>query len=428
MARVLTVRAWSRRLAGIVTLMAAVSMLALPVRASTGHLRAPGAPGVTLAQAPEGLRAAVGRTLGRPSAAATWSARAELTASGASSFGDAVAISGSTAVVGASATDLNTGSAYVFVNSGGVWSQQAELKASDAATGDNFGGSVAIAGSTVVVGAKTKDSFQGAAYVFAWSGGVWTQRAKLTASDGEGYDQFGWSVAVSGSTAVVTAPFRNGTGAAYVFVRSGSIWTQQAEVTASDGVTDDGFGISVAMSGASMLIGAPYRNSYAGAGYVFTGSGAIWSQEAELTASDGAPNDYFGYGLAISGNTAVMGAMGRNSGTGTAYVFVNSLGTWLQQAELTASDGAHDYFFGRSVAISRTTALVGSANQSYSNGAAYVFVRSGGSWSQQAELTAPDGGHLDHFGGSVSLFRSTALIGANGHRLGRGAAYVFVNA
>ncbi len=369
------------------------------------------------------------RTLGRPLAAAEWSQEAELSASDASSFGDSVAISGSTAVVGASASDLNTGSAYVFVNSGGIWTQQAELSASDAAQGDNFGFSVAISGSTVIVGAYSKNSFKGAAYVFVRSGGIWTQRAEFTASDGEAYNNFGWSVAVSGSTAVVGAPGRiSGTGAAYVFVRFGSIWTQAAELTASDGIVADSFGASVAMSGGTVMLGAASRSFYRGAVYVFTGSGSTWTQIAELMAPDGTGNDYFGVDIAISGTAAVIGAFGKDSNAGAAYVFANSGGTWFPQAELTASDAATNNFFGGSVAIFRSTVLVGAADQSYYNGAAYVFVRSGGSWTQQVELFAGDGGHLDHFGRAVGLYRSTALIGANGHDSGLGAAYVFVNA
>jgi nucleoside-specific outer membrane channel protein Tsx len=188
-------------------------------------------------------------------------------------------------------------------------------------------------------------------------------------------DSFGWSVAVSGSTAVVGAYFKNhSTGAAYVFVRSGTIWSQQAELTASDGARQDSFGWSVAVSGSSAVVGAYSRNSNEGAAYVFVRSGTIWSQQAELTASDGASGDFFGYSVAISGSAAVVGAQGKNSFTGAAYVFVRSGTIWSQKAKLTASDGASGDSFGHSVAISRSTAVAGAYAHNSSAGAAYAFV------------------------------------------------------
>jgi hypothetical protein len=151
------------------------------------------------------------------------------------------------------------------------------------------------------------------------------KRTKLTASDGATDDQFGHSVAVSDSTAVVGAHGHNSaTGAAYVFVRSGTTWSQQAELTASDATAGDDFGWSVAVSGSTAVVGAQYRNAETGAAYVFVRSGATWSQQAQLTASDGATNAYFGFSVAVSGSTAVVGAYGHNSGTGAAYVFVNT--------------------------------------------------------------------------------------------------------
>jgi hypothetical protein len=356
--------------------------------------------------------------------------QAELTPSNgtAGSFGSSVAISGTTAVVGAPSTDLNTGTAYVFSFSGGTWTEQAELKASDAASGDNFGSSVAISGSTVVVTAPYKNSLTGSAYVFARSGGIWSQRAELTASDGAEYDWFGSSVAISGSTVVVGARGKDSnTGAAYVFVRSGPIWTEQAELTASDGAANDSLGFSIAISVDTVLIGAPFGNSGIGAAYAFDHSGSVWTERAKLTASDGAANDSFGASVAISGTTGAVGAYGRNFGTGAAYVFVNSDGTWSQQGELTPSDGTRNILFGRSVAVSpRSTVLVGASSKGYYHGAAYVFTESGGIWSERAELAPSDSSRLDHFGSSVALYRSIAVIGAPGHGA-TGAAYVFVN-
>ena len=326
------------------------------------------------------------------------------------------------------------------------WVQQAELTASDGAAFNYFGISVAVSGTTAFVGAPfhTVGSTQGAVYVFVESNGTWTQQAELTASDGAGGDLFGSSVAVSGTTALIGAESHQVganryQGAAYVFVESNGTWTQQAELTASDGVTGDNFGRSVAISGSTAIVGAlAHPNSStslgAGAAYVFVESGGTWSQQTELTASDGAPNDEFGNAVAVSGSTVVVGAashtVGSNYSQGAAYVFVGSGGTWTQQIELTASDGEAGDQFGGSIGVNGNTAVVGADSHSVGSnriqGAAYVFVDSGGGrWSQQVELTASDGESEDFFGYSIALNGSTVVVGAIGHN-GRGAAYVFV--
>jgi len=352
------------------------------------------------------------------------SQQAELVASDAAAddfFGSSVAISGSIAVVGAYGNNSEAGAAYVFVRSGKTWSQQAELTASDAATGDLFGYSVALSGTTAVVGAFGNKSRTGAAYVFARSGKTWSQQAELTASSAATGDEFGGSVAISGSTALIGAPAKKkDTGAAYVFVRSGTTWSQQAELTASDAAKDDYFGVSVALSGSTAVVGAEGNNTYTGAAYVFVRSGIAWSQQAELTASDAAKADYFGFSVALSGSTALIGAYG----AGAAYVFVRSGTNWSQQAELTASDAAENDFFGYSVALSGSTALIGAYGDNSGAGAAYVFVRSGTNWSQQAELTAAES---DVFGFSVALSSAKAVIGAPYENSETGAAYAFAN-
>jgi nucleoside-specific outer membrane channel protein Tsx len=385
-----------------------------------------------------------------------WVQQAELIASDGKAndiFGLSVAVSGSTAVVGAPGGDKfqGAGAAYVFGQSGGTWSQQAELTASDGKANDQFGYSVAVDGSTAVVGAYQhtvgSNWNQGAAYVFVQSGGTWSQQAELTASDGKANDIFGLSVAVSGSTAVVGGPQHAGgsneaQGAAYVFVESGGTWNQQAELTASDGAQSDAFGYSVAVDGSTAVVGAPNKtagsNGGQGVAYAFVQSGGTWSQQAELTASDGAAGDYFGGSVAVSGNTAVMGAVlhtvGSNVRQGAAYVFVESGGTWSQRAELTASDGTASDYFGNSVAVSGSTAVVGApgGDKFQGAGAAYVFGQSGGTWSQQAELTASDGKAYDQFGSAVAVSGSTAVAGAPDHTVGsnqyQGAGYVFVPA
>jgi uncharacterized protein (TIGR03437 family) len=245
-----------------------------------------------------------------------------------------------------------------------------------------------------------------------------------------GGDWFGISVSVSGGTAVVGALGKNGDqGAAYVFVQSGTAWSQQQELTASDGEANENFGNSVSVSGDTAVIGAPDENSLQGAAYVFVQSGGVWSQQKKLTASDGAANDFFGFSASLDGTTAVIGALGKSGNQGAAYVFVQSGATWNQQRELTASDGAANDNFGRSVSVSGNTAVIGAFWKTVDSltyqGAAYVFVLSGGTWNQQQELTASDGAGESFFGCSVSVSGGTALIGAYVKSGQMGAAYVF---
>jgi len=329
--------------------------------------------------------------------------------------------------------------------------QQAQLIAWDAAAYDSFGFSVALSGETALVGAPYHTTggkaYAGAAYVFTRSGGSWTAEAQLIAADGAAGDWFGYSVALSGETALVGARYHTTggkayAGAAYVFTRSGGSWTAEAQLIAADGADRDYFGYSVALSGETALVGAPYHTvagkTDAGAAYVFTRSGGSWTAEAQLTAADGAVLDSFGDSVALSGETALVGALGHDTAgqavAGAAYVFTRTAGSWMQQAQLTAGDGAHGDFFGTSVALSGETALVGApahatGGQAYA-GAAYVFTRSAGAWTQQAQLTAGDGAVGDQFGDSVALSGETALVGAPYHdtagQAAAGAAYVFV--
>jgi hypothetical protein len=318
------------------------------------------------------------------------------------------------------------------------WTQQQKLTASDGVGNDNFGFSAAVSGdgSTALVGAFSKNSFTGAAYVFLRSGTTWSQQAELTAADAASGDEFGLSVSLSGdgNTALIGARNKNsGTGAAYVFIRSGTVWGQQAELTAGDAATNDSFGWSVSLSGdgSAALLGAYNKNSGTGAAYVFIRSGTVWGQQAELTAGDAATGDEFGYSVSISGDasTALVGAFNKNSATGVAYVFIRSGTVWGQQAELAAGDAATNNDFGISVSLGGdgSTALIGADNRNSGTGAAYVFSRSGTTWSQQQELTAGDAATSDGFGFSVSLSAddSTALIGAENKNSGTGAAYVF---
>ena len=385
---------------------------------------------------------------------ATWWQQQKLTAiDGVANrvFGSSVAISGDTAIVG-SASDqvfpvlgLYPGSAYAFVRTGTSWSQQ-KLTASDGAFQDLFGASVAISGATVVVGASYDDvgaSFdQGSAYLFTCGR---TEQTEVLADDGATGDEFGSSVSVSGDTVVVGAPFDDvaltNEGSAYVFVRNGFGWTQQAKLTASDAATGALFGFSVSISGDTALVGAYLDDegfANQGSAYVFVRNGTTWSEEAKLTASDGAANDEFGHSVSISADTVVVGAPLDDVGfsdQGSAYVFERSGTTWSQQGpKLTASDGAAgDQFGGYSVNISGDTVIVGSFLDDhvggFDQGSAYVFVRNLDTWSEEAKLTASDGLTLDEFGFSVAITGDTAVVGAPLDDVGfsdQGSAYVFV--
>jgi uncharacterized repeat protein (TIGR01451 family) len=338
-------------------------------------------------------------------------------------FGFSVAISGDTAIIGAYADDIGSnfgqGSAYIFVRSGDSWSEQQKITASDGAEVDFFGYSVAISGDIAVVGAPVYNNGQGAAYIFVRSGTTWSQQQKLIAGDGAEHDEFGISVAINGDTAVIGADFSSAQGAAYIFVRSGTTWSPQQKLIAGDGAIYDGFGISVAISGDTAVIGAfqdgVESNSEQGSAHIFVRSGGSWSEQQKITAGDGAAVDYFGYSVAISGDTAVAGAngddIGSNSNQGSAYIFARSGGFWSEQQKLTAGDGAAGDYFGNSVAVSGDTAVVGALGSNSYQGSAYVFVRSGTTWAQQQKLTASEGAAGDYFGNSVAINGDTAVIG-----------------
>ena len=377
---------------------------------------------------------------------------AKLTASDGEAFdefGGSVAVSGDTIVVGAIQDDMLNGSAYVFVKPAGGWAdmtQTAKLTASDTMSFDEFGGSVAVSGDTIVVGAVWGDgniSDSGSAYVFVKPGGGWAgslnENAELLASDGKAFDEFGGSVAVNGDTIVVGATLDNigadaNLGSAYVFVKPGGGWAgslnEDAKLTASDGAEDDQFGCSVAVNGDTIVVGADDDDDNAsdsGSAYVFVKPGGGWAgslnEDAKLTASDGAEDDQFGCSVAVSGDTIVVGADDdddNGNSSGSAYVFVKPGGGWTdmnETAKLTASDGAEDDQFGCSVSVSGDTIAVG-AIYNDDHGSAYVFITPDGGWattdSFNAKLTASDAWAMDWFGCSVAVSGDTAVVGAFG--------------
>jgi hypothetical protein len=369
-------------------------------------------------------------------------------------FGFSVSISGETVMVGMPLDDDNgspSGSAYVFQRNGDDWVETAKLTASDGAEFDEFGGAVSISGDYAVVGAREKDDGSGAAYVFYHTGSDWIETAKLTPTDASAGDYFGTAVSISGDLVVVGAEHdddrANNSGAAYIFQRFDADWVEAAKLTASDGVVGARFGISVAISGDTVIVGAefdsPSNDEYeSGSAYIFQRSNGDWTEVAKLRASNGNVFHRFGGAVSISGDTVIVGAVGDDSygnNSGAAYVFQESEGDWVETAKLTASDGAAYGFFGGSVSISGDRVIVGAVegnNGGYAVtqtdvcnfGSAYIFLRSGGEWVETAKLIAFDQEVDDYFGRSVSLSDDDAIIGAPGDRqdgIESGSAYIF---
>jgi hypothetical protein len=447
------------------------------------------------------------------------------------SFGAAMAISGDTLVVGApnessNATGVNgngtndnapfSGAAYVFTRNAGIWTQQAYLKASNTGVGDSFGYSVAVSGDIIVIGAPYEDSAatgingnaasnnapdSGAAYIFVRSGGTWTQQAYVKAANTDSGDRFGCAVGASGEAVVVGADSEdssaigvNGSasdnstpnsGASYIFDRTAGVWAQVAYLKASNTGMDDQFGWSVAISANTVIVGAPNEDSDAsgingdgasdaaessGAAYAFGREGGItWNQQAYIKGPHPDPSDFFGYSVAVSGGTAVVSAVNEDSAatgangdsldnsatdSGAAFVFVVAGGFWSPEAYLKASNTGESDFFGNSVAISGDRIVIGAPyeqssatgingngfdNSTPDAGAAYQFERNASIWREVAYLKASNTQSGDRFGFAVAhsssvaigaIGESSAATGINGNQSdnsaeGAGATYVY---
>ena len=381
-------------------------------------------------------------------------------------FGNSVAISGNTIVVGAPYGQ----SAFVFVRPKSGWEnmiQAATLTASDEMSCGLFGNSVSISGNTIVVGDPQASpgcgpTQPGAAYVFVEPPGGWrgslTQTAKLTASDGVVGDGVGNSVSISGNTIVAGAPgtyLSDATGAAYVFVEPANGWTngtQTAKLVAADGEANDQFGASVSISGNTVAAGAQDAtigsNQAQGAVYVYVEPPSGWknmTQTAKLVASDGQHYDRLGTSVSTTGDTVATGApnatVGSNEGQGAAYVYAEPQGGWksmTQTAKLTAKGGYAEDAFGTSVAVDSNTAVAGSPNFSRSpepisspffhEGAMYVFAEPATGWKTASDpyrLTGSDARFAAYLGTSLAISGHVALTGALFNNRTLGAAYIF---
>lgn len=307
-----------------------------------------------------------------------------------------------------------------------TWFQQQKLTASDGDSGDALGVSVDLDGDVAVVGAYQNDSARGAAYIYRRTGSTWTQTQKLVAADGVADDNFGIAVAIDGPTIIVGAPLDDSSqGAAYVFREAAGTFTQSQKILASDGISGDEFGNAVDLDGTTAVVGASVENAIQGSAYVFVDGGASFTEQQKLVASDGAAGDNFGVRVAVSGDSTIIGSFGDADNQGAAYVYTRAAGVWTEQQKLTASDGETQDNFGWSVDIEGDTAIVGAYADDSNYGSAYIFTRSAGVWTQSQKLLPNDAPALICFGFSVSLDGTKALIGAIADLSFRGAAYVF---
>ncbi len=365
---------------------------------------------------------------------------------GRSQFGYSVSLRGDRALVAAprdGENGLSSGSAYVFDFNGASWTETVKLTPADGAANDLFGWSVSLSGDRALVGAigdRDNGSRSGSAYVFDFDGTSWTETVKLIPVDGAPTDQFGWSVSLSEDRALVGVfgDDDNGTnsGSAYVYDFNGTSWTETVKLTSADAAMNDEFGYSVSLSGDRALVGAigdRDNGSRSGSAYVFDFDGTSWSETVKLTPTDGAVLEQFGWSVSLSGGRALVGTNGDNNrnDAGSAYVFDFDGMNWSETVELTPADGAANNPFGWSVSLSGDRALVGSNNDDTTilqSGSAYVFDFDGTSWFETVTLTPAEGAALDLFGASVSLSGDRALVGAQGdddNGSSSGSVYVF---
>lgn len=285
-------------------------------------------------------------------------------------FGTAVALNGTTLAVGAPGAAGGLGAVYIYRRTGTTWTQQAVLTPTDATQPENFATALALSGTTLAVGADYQNNGEGGVYVYVDSNGVWQQQAELRYPGRYLFANFGNRVAVWGDTVLVAAP---GAPVAFVYARTGTTWTLQAVLAAPHSPLSF-FGHGIALWGTTALVSACcFNGSVNGVVYVFTRSGSAWSLRAALTPPGGALNFVFGEDVALSYHTAVVG----NNG---AYVYVGSGASWALQAQLMPSDRPpHD--LGAAVAIQGNTALVADTGGTPPVGpTGFVFVRSGTDW------------------------------------------------
>lgn len=362
-------------------------------------------------------------------------------------FGGRVAMQGDTALVSAYAPAGSwQGIVHVFGNVDGEWLPMQQLTANDAAPNNLFGGSLAMSGDTVVIGAPWWPGFEkpnnllGAAYVFRRVGDTWFQTQMLTLADSEARDQFGEAISFDGTTAMI-ASYDGGTdgpGAIHVYTKQDGIWTHSQKLTASGPTPPGKFGSVIAVSGDTALAAAIDFNTAEGWVYVLKcDTDGNWSQMATITSPQ-VSGDFFGRSIAFTddGKAALVGAMWANvegdANRGAVYVLSESVdGTWATTQMLSADDGMPGDTFGF-VDVDGDSAVISALYADNSVGAAYVFREAGGVWTQQQRLVPSDGVPDNQFGGDgIAISGTTALVGAKWANvegdLHRGAAYFYSN-
>jgi len=369
------------------------------------------------------------------------------------SFGNSVALDGDYAIVGAPYEDAggeNGGAVYIYHRTdANTWDAGTKITAADITSNDNFGFSVALSGDYAIVGSPYEDTggnAAGAAYIFhRTDANTWDAGTKITAADAEADDYFGYSVSISGDYAIVSAHLEDtggsGSGAAYIFRRTDTnTWDTGTKITASDPEAGDYFGYSVSISGDYAVVGAYGEDaggSNAGAAYIFRRTDTnTWDTGTKVTASDAEGGDRFGSSVSISGDYAVIGAYLENSGgtgAGAAYIYHRTdTNTWDAGVKIVASDAQVNDWFGFSVSLAGDDAIVGSYLEDTgggSAGAAYVYHRTDtNTWDTGAKIISSGAASGDYFGRAVSLSGDYAVIGATGVDTlgsGAGAAYVY---
>ncbi|MCP4248874.1 MAG: hypothetical protein GY778_17665 [bacterium] len=358
-------------------------------------------------------------------------------------FGSSLAVSGAAVLIGAPhdiyAAD-ETGSVYAYRLQNNGWVMEGELIPPGAAPRDYIGYSVSMSGDVAVIGAPGDDDRcpsqtncgTGSVYLYRYNGYTWMAQAELTASDAAAGDSFGRAVSIDGDLLVVGA-----SNSAYVFRHNSSYWEEEAKLTASDAALGDRFGDAVSVSGDVVVIGAKDDDgtgTSSGSAYVYRYDGNAWVEEAKLTASDGAAEDYFGASVSISGDVALIGAYGHNHPgveTGSVYVYRYDGSAWTEETELTASDAGTSDLFGHSVAVNGDWAVIGGRGPDWSpwdSRSAYLFRYDIGSWVKQAKLSVPDATVWNGSSVAVAISDHLAVIGVPREaewRVEPGSAYVF---
>ncbi len=352
-------------------------------------------------------------------------------------FGRSVAIDGNTLVVGAfndGQVATRAGSAYVFDRSDGAWEQSAKLVAPDGVAHAEFGVAAALQGDRLVVGAAGDQASVGAAYVFDRTDGTWGEPTKLLGTSAPSTRQ-GMSVALDGDTIVVgTDQGDYGAGSVFVFRLVESTWALEQHLTASDGAVDDIFGYSVSIDGNTLVAGAMFeseKGDRAGAAYVFTRTGDVWTEQQKLTASDAVAGAEFGRGVAVEADTILVGAPRQvvdMATVGAVYTFERTGSTWNEVQRLVASQVAEEGLFGFTLSMDGERAVVGAFHDDDNAGSAFVFEREEAAWSETARLEAADRASYDFFGISCGVSANTAVFGKifdDEAGADAGSAYVF---